>query len=187
MTTIASHQPLMHACTRTHLGQEGGRARARQDRRGAGSGDVRGCRPACGQGRPDRACVAVTMATPGSSRGCVWVCVLTARVATPWLHGRLSREEVGAVFEDSGMKEGLYLVRESINQPGDYVLSVFNAPRIQHFAISVCLGFCGIAVVATCSKTTTKQNFTEQWRRILDRQRAQVQDARGRRAVLHHP
>lgn len=59
---------------------------------------------------------------------------------TPWLHGKLSRDEVAAVFEDNGMKEGLYLVRESTNQPGEYVLSVFNAPRIQHFVIANSVG-----------------------------------------------
>lgn len=53
----------------------------------------------------------------------------------PWLHGMLSREEVTDLFESNGMREGIFLVRESTKRAGDYVLSVFNAPKVQHFII----------------------------------------------------
>jgi hypothetical protein len=56
---------------------------------------------------------------------------------TPWLHGQLSRDDVTVMMQDHGMHEGLFLVRESQKRAGDYVLSVYNLGKIQHFIITV--------------------------------------------------
>ena len=40
-----------------------------------------------------------------------------------WFHGKIGREDAEALLHPK--QNGLYLVRESINFPGDYCLSVW--------------------------------------------------------------
>jgi len=52
-----------------------------------------------------------------------------------WYHGKISRDDVEklmAPFED-----GLYLVRESANYPGDYTLCVAYEGKVEHYHISI--------------------------------------------------
>ncbi|EDQ87146.1 uncharacterized protein MONBRDRAFT_33487 [Monosiga brevicollis MX1] len=54
----------------------------------------------------------------------------------PYMHGKISREEVDALVRSNGFSEGLFLVRESARTPGDYALSVVAQGKLQHFKIS---------------------------------------------------
>ena len=50
-----------------------------------------------------------------------------------WFHGKMKREEA----EDALLprEEGLFLVRESNNYPGDYTLCVVAANKVEHYHI----------------------------------------------------
>jgi len=52
-----------------------------------------------------------------------------------WFHGLLSREEAVGLLVKHGKREGLFLVRESKQVPGDYVLSIWKANQALHFQI----------------------------------------------------
>jgi c-src tyrosine kinase len=47
----------------------------------------------------------------------------------PWFHGKITREFAEQLLMPR--EEGLYLVRESTNFPGDYTLCVWYAPTPQ--------------------------------------------------------
>jgi c-src tyrosine kinase len=51
----------------------------------------------------------------------------------PWFHGKISRSE--AEVKLNPMQNGLYLVRESTNFPGDYALCVCFTNKIEHYHI----------------------------------------------------
>lgn len=69
------------------------------------------------------------------------------RLDTPWLHGMLMRDDVTRIMRENGMTEGLFLVRESGKRIGDYVLSVYNFNKVQHYIITVrCSSVCPEAV-----------------------------------------
>ncbi|XP_052283250.1 tyrosine-protein kinase CSK-like isoform X2 [Dreissena polymorpha] len=53
--------------------------------------------------------------------------------AMPWFHGKIGREKATSLLNP--MKDGLFLVRESVNFPGDYTLSVCCASKIEHYRI----------------------------------------------------
>ena len=60
---------------------------------------------------------------------------MSARDDNLWFHGLLSREEAVGLLIKYGKKEGLFLVRESKQVPGDYVLSLWNCNQASHFQI----------------------------------------------------
>jgi len=47
--------------------------------------------------------------------------------AVPYFYGRISRDEAEEALRDAGVREGLYLLRESINKAGNYVLSICHS------------------------------------------------------------
>lgn len=51
-----------------------------------------------------------------------------------WYWGRLSRQEAVSLLQ--GQRHGVFLVRDSITSPGDYVLSVSENSRVSHYIIS---------------------------------------------------
>ncbi|XP_072294681.1 megakaryocyte-associated tyrosine-protein kinase [Eucyclogobius newberryi] len=51
----------------------------------------------------------------------------------PWFHGRISGPE--AVCKLQPAEDGLFLVRESIRHPGDYVLSVSVSGQVMHYRV----------------------------------------------------
>lgn len=51
----------------------------------------------------------------------------------PWFHGKISREVAEKLL--SPRKDGLFLVRESTNFPGDYTLCVCFETRVEHYRI----------------------------------------------------
>ncbi|XP_033834346.1 adapter molecule crk-like [Periophthalmus magnuspinnatus] len=51
-----------------------------------------------------------------------------------WYWGRLSRQEAVAMLQ--GQRHGVFLVRDSITSPGDYVLSVSENSRVSHYIIN---------------------------------------------------
>merc|ERR1719273_2405317 len=53
--------------------------------------------------------------------------------AMPWFHGKISRDTVEKLL--SPRKDGLFLVRESTNFPGDYTLCVCFENRVEHYRI----------------------------------------------------
>ena len=53
--------------------------------------------------------------------------------AMPWFHGKISREVAEKLL--SPRKDGLFLVRESTNFPGDYTLCVCFEARVEHYRI----------------------------------------------------
>ena len=53
--------------------------------------------------------------------------------AMPWFHGKISRETAEKLLQPR--KDGLFLVRESTNFPGDYTLCVCFEGRVEHYRI----------------------------------------------------
>uniref|UniRef100_UPI00358EE108 crk-like protein n=1 Tax=Myxine glutinosa TaxID=7769 RepID=UPI00358EE108 len=51
-----------------------------------------------------------------------------------WYAGRLSRREAQARLQ--GLREGTFLVRDSVTCPGDYVLSVSENGRVSHYIVN---------------------------------------------------
>lgn len=51
----------------------------------------------------------------------------------PWFHGKISREMAEKLLNPR--KDGLFLVRESTNFPGDYTLCVCFESRVEHYRI----------------------------------------------------
>ncbi|KJE91304.1 hypothetical protein CAOG_02460 [Capsaspora owczarzaki ATCC 30864] len=52
-----------------------------------------------------------------------------------WFHGKITREETEKLFEQHGSKDGLFLLRESVNYPGDYTLCVCFERGVQHYRV----------------------------------------------------
>ena len=53
----------------------------------------------------------------------------------PWYHGKVRREEAILKLRNNGMKDGMFLVRESSSCPGNLVLSVVRKGKIAHHQI----------------------------------------------------
>ncbi|KAG9436921.1 Tyrosine-protein kinase CSK [Apis mellifera carnica] len=53
--------------------------------------------------------------------------------AMPWFHGKISRETAERLLRPR--EDGLFLVRESTNFPGDYTLCVCYQGRVQHYRV----------------------------------------------------
>ena len=54
-----------------------------------------------------------------------------------WFHGRISRQVASARLQDLQGEQGVYLVRESETQPGDYAISFLSRTGyIHHFKIN---------------------------------------------------
>lgn len=51
----------------------------------------------------------------------------------PWYHGKISRVQAEELLSNS--EEGLFLVRESNNFPGDYTLCVYSNHKVEHYHI----------------------------------------------------
>ncbi|KAG7300307.1 mitogen-activated protein kinase, partial [Plutella xylostella] len=56
---------------------------------------------------------------------------LTTMTHMPWHHGAISRERAEALL--SGSSDGVFLVRESTNFPGDHTLCVRYRGRVEHY------------------------------------------------------
>ena len=52
---------------------------------------------------------------------------------TPWFHGKIMRDTAETLLH--ARTDGLFLVRESTNFPGDYTLSVCSEGRVEHYRI----------------------------------------------------
>jgi SH2 domain len=50
-----------------------------------------------------------------------------------WFHGKISREEAEKLLWPR--KDGLFLVRESTNYPGDYTLCVCFQDKVEHYRV----------------------------------------------------
>jgi len=48
----------------------------------------------------------------------------TSASAVKYFFGRISRDEAEDALRAAGVREGLYLLRESVTQAGNYVLSI---------------------------------------------------------------
>lgn len=53
----------------------------------------------------------------------------------PWFHGKITRETAEELLNQHGKKDGLYMIRESTNFPGDYTLCVCFEDTIDHYRI----------------------------------------------------
>ncbi|KAL2094948.1 hypothetical protein ACEWY4_009667 [Coilia grayii] len=51
-----------------------------------------------------------------------------------WYWGRLSRQETASLLQ--GQRHGVFLVRDSVTSPGDYVLSVSENSKVSHYIIN---------------------------------------------------
>ncbi|XP_072100735.1 megakaryocyte-associated tyrosine-protein kinase [Mobula birostris] len=51
----------------------------------------------------------------------------------PWFHGKISGEDAVKVLQPA--EDGLFLVRESIRHPGDYVLCVSTKEEVSHYRV----------------------------------------------------
>uniref|UniRef100_A0A4W3IB46 Tyrosine-protein kinase n=1 Tax=Callorhinchus milii TaxID=7868 RepID=A0A4W3IB46_CALMI len=52
----------------------------------------------------------------------------------PWFHGKITREQAEQLLHPH--EDGLYLVRESTNYPGDYTLCVSCTGKVEHYRIT---------------------------------------------------
>lgn len=71
-----------------------------------------------------------------TDRGVLYVCVYVAHPVlsfTSWFHGKISGPE--AVCKLQPAEDGLFLVRESIRHPGDYVLCVSVSGEVIHYRV----------------------------------------------------
>ncbi|XP_012946794.1 tyrosine-protein kinase CSK isoform X2 [Aplysia californica] len=55
--------------------------------------------------------------------------------AMPWFHGKISRGEAEQLLQPR--QDGLFLVRESNNYPGDYTLCVCHEAKVEHYHILI--------------------------------------------------
>ena len=55
----------------------------------------------------------------------------------PWFHGKITRDEAERLLKPSESKDGLFLVRESTNFPGDYTLCVCFQSKVEHYRVIV--------------------------------------------------
>ncbi|CAC5426385.1 CSK [Mytilus coruscus] len=53
--------------------------------------------------------------------------------AMPWFHGKIKREDSEELLRPR--EDGLFLVRESVNYPGDFTLSVCHKQKVEHYRI----------------------------------------------------
>ncbi|XP_015792671.1 tyrosine-protein kinase CSK isoform X1 [Tetranychus urticae] len=53
--------------------------------------------------------------------------------AMPWFHGKIKREEAESLLQPR--EDGLFLVRESTNFPGDYTLCVCFNNKVEHYRV----------------------------------------------------
>lgn len=53
--------------------------------------------------------------------------------AMPWFHGSISRDEAETLLQPR--EDGLFLVRESTNFPGDYTLCVCFQGKVEHYRV----------------------------------------------------
>ncbi|RWS13873.1 Tyrosine-protein kinase CSK-like protein [Dinothrombium tinctorium] len=53
--------------------------------------------------------------------------------AMPWFHGKIRREEAECLLQPR--EDGLFLVRESTNFPGDYTLCVCYKNKVEHYRV----------------------------------------------------
>jgi len=51
----------------------------------------------------------------------------------PWFHGKISRDKAEELLRPR--EDGLFLVRESTNFPGDYTLCVCWQNRVEHYRV----------------------------------------------------
>lgn len=56
----------------------------------------------------------------------------------PWFHGKISREEAENLLRPRA--DGLFLIRESTNYPGDYTLCVCFQSKVEHYRIKTSNG-----------------------------------------------
>jgi len=53
--------------------------------------------------------------------------------AMPWFHGKISRDQAESLLQPR--EDGLFLVRESTNFPGDYTLCVCYQGKVEHYRV----------------------------------------------------
>ncbi|KFB45410.1 AGAP003986-PB-like protein [Anopheles sinensis] len=87
-------------------------------------------------GNPSWNCVPVALSSPTTSAAAAAHrrAELNAKLnAMPWFHGRIKREEAESLLKPR--EDGLFLVRESTNFPGDYTLCVCFNEKVEHYRI----------------------------------------------------
>ena len=55
----------------------------------------------------------------------------------PWFHGKITRDEAEQLLKPTESKDGLFLVHESTNFPGEYTLCVCFQSKVEHYRIIV--------------------------------------------------
>lgn len=80
-----------------------------------------------------RVCAALAGALLSPSRCCPWLSPLSNAPVLSWFHGKISGLE--AVQELQPPEDGLFLVRESVRHPGDYVLCVSFGKEVIHYRV----------------------------------------------------
>ncbi|XP_019866382.2 tyrosine-protein kinase CSK-like isoform X2 [Aethina tumida] len=66
---------------------------------------------------------------------CVQSPLKTGSKATPWFHGKISRDDAEYLLVQSKKTDGLFLIRESTNFPGDYTLCVCFQEKVEHYRV----------------------------------------------------
>lgn len=52
-----------------------------------------------------------------------------------WFHGKISRDDAEYLLVQSKKTDGLFLIRESTNFPGDYTLCVCFQEKVEHYRV----------------------------------------------------
>ena len=55
----------------------------------------------------------------------------------PWFHGKILRDQAEELLNPKENQDGLFLVRESTNFPGDYTLCVVFQGKVEHYRYAV--------------------------------------------------
>jgi len=53
----------------------------------------------------------------------------------PWFHGKIARERAEELLNAPNSPDGVFLVRESYNFPGDYTLCVCYQGKVEHYRV----------------------------------------------------
>ncbi len=53
----------------------------------------------------------------------------------PWFHGKIAREKAEELLNAQNSPDGVFLVRESYNFPGDYTLCVCYQGKVEHYRV----------------------------------------------------
>ncbi len=80
----------------------------------------------------------------------------------PWFHGKILRDRAEELLSPGDSPDGLFLVRESTNFPGDYTLCVVYSAKVEHYRV----------IARNNSLTIDEEEFFENLSKLVEHYRA---------------